>query len=71
MDLLELFSKLADEDDISSESELFDFQEAMSMLEKARMHEIDIQKVDKLMMPLANVAREQLEVLTHCVEQRL
>ena len=47
MDLLELFSKLTDEDDISSESELFDFQETMSMLKKARMGEIDIQKVDK------------------------
>lgn len=68
MDLLELFSKLTDEDDISSESELFDFQETMSMLKKARMGEIDIQKVDKLMMPLAKVAREQLEVLTHCME---
>lgn len=68
MDLLELFSKLTDEDDISSESELFDFQEAMSMFNKARMGEIDMEKVDKLMMPLAKVAREQLEVLIHYIK---
>lgn len=65
MDLLELFLKLTDEDDISNESEVLDFQEAISMLNRARMDEIDIDKVDKLMIPLAKVAREQLEALTY------
>lgn len=65
MNLLELFSKLADEDDISSESELFDCQEAMSILDEARMGKMDNEKVEKLLIPLAKVAREQLEVLNH------
>lgn len=69
MDLPELFSKLADEDDISSESELFEFHEAMSMLNEARRGEIDKEKVDKLLMPFAKVAREQLEVLTHYMKK--
>lgn len=62
MDLPELFSKLADEDDISSESKLFEFHEA-------RMGEIDKEKVDKLLMPLAKAAREQLEILTHYMKK--
>ena len=65
MDLLELFSKLIDEDDVSSEAKLFNFQEASLILNKVRMDEMDIEKIDKLFKPLAKVAREQLEVLTH------
>lgn len=65
LNLLELFLKLADEDDISSESELFDCQEAMSMLDEVRVGKMDTEKVEKLLMPLAKVAREQLEVLNH------
>lgn len=63
--LLELFSKLADEDDISSESDVFNNQEMINMLNKGVMGEKDIKKVDKLLMPLAKIAREQLETLTH------
>lgn len=42
MDLSTLFSKLADEDDISSEARLFNFQKAMYMLNKERMSTGDI-----------------------------
>lgn len=62
MDLSTLFSKLADEDDISSEARLFDFQKAMYMLNKERM---STGKIDKLFIHLAKVAKEQLEALMH------
>lgn len=65
MSLLKLFSKLADEDDISSEAKLFDFQEAMYMMNRVRLGEVDTEKIDKLFMPLAKIAREQLKALTH------
>lgn len=65
MDLSELFNKISDEDDISSESALFDFQEAAEVLNRARMGEIDTGKISKLFMPLAKVASEQLETLMH------
>lgn len=45
---IELFSKFTYEDDISSESELFDCQEAMSMLDEARMGKMDAKKVEEL-----------------------
>lgn len=62
MDLSELFSKLADEDDISSEAELFDFQEAMYMWNKKR---INTETMERLFISLANTAKEQLETLMH------
>ncbi len=65
MDLLELFFKLVDEDDISSETKLFDFQEKISMLNRARMEKLDIKKIDKLFMPLAKIAKEQLSAIIH------
>lgn len=68
MSLLELFSKLTDEDDISSESKLFDFQEMMNMLDKSSIDEIDTEKLDKLLMPLTKVAMKQLEVLTNYIK---
>ena len=62
MDLSTLFSKLADEDDISSEARLFNFQKAMYMLNKERM---STGEMDKLFIHLAKVAKEQLEALMH------
>lgn len=47
---IELFSKFTYEDDISSESELFDCQEAMSMLDEARMGKMDAKKVEELFL---------------------
>lgn len=62
MDLSALFSKLADEDDISSEAGLFDFQEAMYIWNKKR---INTETMESLFSPLANAAKEQLEALMH------
>ena len=65
MDLSELFNKIADEDDISSEAALFDSQEAIDVLNRARMGEVDTGKISELFMPLAKAASEQLEALIH------
>ena len=68
MDLSELFSKLCDEDDISSEAKLFNSQEVMRMLYKIQAGEINIKKLDELLMPLAKVAKKQLEALLYYIE---
>ena len=68
MGLSELFLRLIDEDDIASEAALFDMPEAMSMLNKAKVGEVDIKKLDELLMPLAKVAGEQLVAITHYYE---
>ncbi len=63
MDLSELFLKLLDEDDISSEAELFDFPEVVQMLNKAKIGEMDTEKIDEILYPLARIASEQIEAL--------
>ena len=68
MALSELFSKLCDEDDISSEAKLFNSQEVMRMLYKIQAGEIKIKKLDELLMPLAKVAKKQLEALLYYIE---
>ena len=65
MDLSELFHRIVDEDDISSEAALFDSQEAIDVLNRARMGEVDTGKISELFMPLAKAASEQLEALIH------
>lgn len=63
MDLSELLLRLIDEDDVSSEAELRSYSETKSFLNKAKMGEIDIKKMDKLLSPLAEIASKQLNVL--------
>ena len=65
MNLSKLFLKLADEDDISSETKLFDFQEITCILNEVRKGKIDIERIDKVLTPLAKIAKKQLEALTN------
>lgn len=62
MGLPALFSKLADEDDISSEASSFDFRKAIYISNKERM---STGEMDKLFIHLAKAAKEQLEALMH------
>ena len=68
MNLSELFLKLIDEDDISSESKLFDSQEVIDVLNMAKKGENSIKKLDELIKPLAKAASEQLAVLIHYMD---
>ena len=68
MNLSELFLKLIDEDDISSESKLFDSQEVIDVLNMAKKGENNIKKLDELLKPLAKVASEQLAVVIHYMD---
>ena len=63
--LSELFEKLFDEDDASSESEFFDSQEAKRILNQARKDEYNLEKIDKILEPFAKIAKKQLEALQH------
>lgn len=65
MSLSELFTKLMDEDDASGEAEFFDSQEAVCMLSKVRKGELNAEEIDKLLKPLAKIARKQLDELEH------
>lgn len=65
MSLSELFTKLMDEDDVSGEAEFFDSQEAVCMLSKVRKGELNAEEIDKLLKPLAKIARKQLDELEH------
>lgn len=67
MALSELFSKLCDEDDISSEAELLSSQEIMGMLDKMQAGKADIKKLNELLMPLAKIAKKQLEALLYYI----
>ena len=63
--LSELFEKLFDEDDASSESEFFDSQEAKRILNQARKDEYNLEKIDKILEPFAKIAKKHLEALQH------
>lgn len=63
MSISELFYKLVDEDDESSEAEFLVIPEVRNMLHKAELGEIDNEEIDKLLLPLAQIAIKQLAAL--------
>lgn len=70
MSLTELFNKLADEDDECGEAAFVFKPEAQSMLHKAELGEIDSEEIDKLLMPLAQIATKQLAALKKYMEMQ-
>lgn len=65
MRLTELLLKYTDEDDIASKSELLNYEECLLWLEKETLAESDIQKIDKILSPVEQIARKQLYELQH------
>lgn len=61
----ELFTKMMDEDDASGEAKFLDSQEAVCMLSKVRKGELNAEEIDKLLKPIAKIARKQLDELEH------
>lgn len=65
MSLRKLLLKYTDEDDIASESNLLDYEECLSWLEKETLEDMDLQKIDKVLLPMERIARKQLYELQH------
>lgn len=63
MSLVDLLKKLSDEDDICSESEIFDKPEMINLLNDFKCGRISDGRIDELLNPMAQKARLQYDAL--------
>lgn len=65
INMRELYMKLSDEDDIASESELITSPEMKTLLNEMKNGKLNADRMEKLLYPLEQIARQQLDILVH------